>query len=160
MRVGEPGPISPRLTFIEQRSSAAAKRLPPSLQSSDSLTKSCANHPTRRRAECSGSWTTDRHIAVTRQRVGSPKLIRDWCRFTARCTSAIARAANRPPAEVIAFFAQTHGLVIPDNFTTSDVLLAVRHADGKGIMEQGPNSVRAVFGVRREDVARAMTRDE
>lgn len=76
------------------------------------------------------------------------------------CPAAIARTAGKPVEEVIAFFAARHGMVIPADFTSTDVVIAMRHADGKGIMQQGDNSVRAVFGVKREDVARVMNRDE
>lgn len=72
----------------------------------------------------------------------------------------IARAAGVPESDVIDFFATEHALVLPSDTTPSDVVIAVRDARGKEIMNEGVHSVKRKFKVSREEVARSMTQSE
>ena len=74
-------------------------------------------------------------------------------------TAAIARAANKPEQEVKDYFISKHGMVLPADPTLSDVLMAVRDAHGKEIFGSG-DSIKSTFKILREDVARAMTKEE
>ncbi|KVX87272.1 hypothetical protein WL08_31600 [Burkholderia ubonensis] len=76
------------------------------------------------------------------------------------CTAAIARAAGKPQHEVQAFFANHHALAIPDDTTASEVVMPIRDARGKELMTEGDSSVRRSLGVKREEVAKALTADE
>lgn len=76
------------------------------------------------------------------------------------CTAAIARAAGKPQDEVQAFFANQHALAIPDDTTSSEVVMPIRDARGKELMTEGDSSVRRSLGVTREEVAKALTADE
>lgn len=74
------------------------------------------------------------------------------------CTSAIARAADRPEADVNAFF-KDHALVLPDDTTPSDVPLPIRDAHGKELAT-GPKSLASTFHITRETIAKNMSKDE
>lgn len=76
------------------------------------------------------------------------------------CTAAIARAAGRPQDEVRAFFANQHALAIPNDTTSSEVVMPIRDARGKELMTEGDSSVRRSLGVTREEIAKALTADE
>lgn len=76
------------------------------------------------------------------------------------CTAAIARAAGKPQDEVQSFFANQHALAIPDDTTSSEVVMPIRDARGKELMTEGDSSVRRSLGVTREEVAKALTADE
>lgn len=76
------------------------------------------------------------------------------------CTAAIARAAGKPQDEVQAFFAAQHALAIPDDTTASEVAMPIRDARGKELMTDGNSSVRRILGVKREQIAMALTADE
>ncbi|MDW3689149.1 AAA family ATPase [Cupriavidus sp. CV2] len=76
------------------------------------------------------------------------------------CTSAIAKSAGKSQQEVKDFFADEHGLAIPDDATATDVIMAIRDARGKELMTEGEKSIRLHFGAKREDVANALVADE
>jgi hypothetical protein len=70
--------------------------------------------------------------------------------------AAIARAAGRTEEEVLAYFADKHGLALPADVTKTDVVMTVRDAHGKEIMTSGDDAVDAVFKLTRDDLAKAM----
>ncbi len=74
--------------------------------------------------------------------------------------AAIARAATKTEAEVREFFAESHGLAIPNNTTATSVVLPIRDARGKELFTEGPLSVESAFKVTRYDVAKQMTSAE
>ncbi|WP_454874597.1 ATP-binding protein [Paraburkholderia xenovorans] len=76
------------------------------------------------------------------------------------CTAAIARAAGKSKDEVQSFFATQHALAIPDDTTASEIVMPIRDARGKELMTEGNNSVRRSLGVKREEVAKALSADE
>ncbi len=59
-------------------------------------------------------------------------------------------------AEVRDFFANSHAIAIPNNFTDQDVLQAMKDAHGKSLMETDANSIEKRFGVSKFDVAAAL----
>lgn len=71
----------------------------------------------------------------------------------------IARAAARTSAEIKEFM-EGHGLALPRDTKTTDVLMSIRDARGKELMIQGGNSVLDVFGVTRDQVAEAFKKEE
>jgi len=71
----------------------------------------------------------------------------------------IARAAARSSAEIKEFM-EGHGLALPRDTKTTDVLMSIRDARGKELMIQGGNSVLDVFGVTRDQVAEAFKKEE
>lgn len=75
------------------------------------------------------------------------------------CEAAIARAAAKPEDDVKAYFKDIHGLALPKDTTPSDVLIAVRDAHGKEIFMKD-NSLKKTFGIKREDVAKALEKKE
>jgi hypothetical protein len=72
----------------------------------------------------------------------------------------IARAAGKLETEIREFFAEEHGLAIPANFTSTDVVIAMRDARGKEVMIQGASCVDKKFGVDRYAIAKAMVKEE
>lgn len=74
--------------------------------------------------------------------------------------AAIARAAGRTEDEVCTYFADKHGLALPPDITKTDVVISVRDARGKEIMTSGNDAVDVVFKLKRDDLAKAMLKDE
>lgn len=72
------------------------------------------------------------------------------------CPEAIARASGKSADEVRDFFANSHAIAIPNNFTDQDVLQAMKDAHGKSLMETDANSIEKRFGVSKFDVAAAL----
>ena len=73
--------------------------------------------------------------------------------------AAIARASGQPLEVVEALMAE-HALVVPGNFVSRNVALAMIDARGKKITQKGPNSVKAVCGVTPLQIASAMQPSE
>lgn len=73
---------------------------------------------------------------------------------------AIARVSKTSEDEVKAFFAERHGLALPQDVTKTDVVMAVRDAHGKEIMTSGKDAVEAAFKLKRDDLAKAMLDQE
>ncbi|KUR72113.1 hypothetical protein AQZ52_02055 [Novosphingobium fuchskuhlense] len=73
--------------------------------------------------------------------------------------AAIARASGRDIAEIEAAIA-IHALIVPANFAAKDVALAMLDARGKEITQKGAGSMRALYGVSPEDIAKAMEPNE
>ncbi|WNF56041.1 AAA family ATPase [Pseudomonas sp. SG20052] len=76
------------------------------------------------------------------------------------CTPAIARTANISEDIVTLFLKEKHGLALPDDTTPSDILMSIRDARGKEIMIQGATSFREAHKITRDDVAKAMEKEE
>jgi len=73
--------------------------------------------------------------------------------------AAIARASG-VPLDVVQELMTSHALVIPPDFTSRDVADVVCLAPGKQVIQGGPTSVKASFGVQPIDIAAAMQPDE
>jgi hypothetical protein len=72
---------------------------------------------------------------------------------------AISRCCAQGEDEIEAFFAE-HTIVVPDDFPSRDVALAMVDARGKELVTVGEDSVRGRFNVEAIDIARAMTAEE
>ncbi|TAX98846.1 hypothetical protein ELH94_21105 [Rhizobium leguminosarum] len=72
---------------------------------------------------------------------------------------AIARAAEKPPQEVIDLMAE-HALVVPADFASQDVAEAMIDARGKELTQKGDRSIKAVFKVQPIAIAKAMQLEE
>lgn len=74
--------------------------------------------------------------------------------------SAIAKASGVEATEIEGKFAELHGLVLPLDTATSDVVMSVRDARGKEIMTQGNKSMERLYSISRNDVARQLEKKE
>lgn len=72
---------------------------------------------------------------------------------------AIARAAERPPADAIDLMIK-HALTVPSDFTSKNVAAAMIDARGKEITQKSSNSVKSTFGIQPIEIAQAMEKDE
>ncbi|OKP65811.1 hypothetical protein BTE77_32560 [Ensifer adhaerens] len=72
---------------------------------------------------------------------------------------AISRASGEPVETVNALFAE-HALVVPDNFPSRDVAVAMIDARGKETSQEHVRSIKKVLGVSPIDIAEKMNADE
>jgi hypothetical protein len=68
---------------------------------------------------------------------------------------AIARVAAVPEADIVDFMTE-HALVVPANFVSKDVALAMLDARGKEIVQEGENSIKKKYKILPHDIAEAM----
>lgn len=76
------------------------------------------------------------------------------------CPAAISRASGKDLVDVYSFFAGFYGLAIEDNPRQSKQPDGLMDARGKEILSEGPNCAKRVLGVKRHQIAQAMTREE
>ena len=74
--------------------------------------------------------------------------------------SAIAKASGVEAAEIEGKFAELHGLALPADTSPSDIVMSVRDARGKEIMTQGTSSIKSLYSISRDDVARQLDKQE
>lgn len=72
---------------------------------------------------------------------------------------AISRASGASPDNVGEFFA-TQGLIVPENFTSRNVVAAMLDARGKELVQGSENSIKTSFNLSPIDIAQAMNADE
>lgn len=73
--------------------------------------------------------------------------------------NAIMVSAGKNADEVRSFFADNHAIALPEDITSSDVVMAIRDARGKEIMTKGVTSLKSAFGITRDDVLKNITKD-
>lgn len=72
----------------------------------------------------------------------------------------IASAANKTCEEVKEFFAENHGLALPDNIIESEIVMSIRDARGKEIIGKGTTSLTGKFSINRDDIIKHMAKDD
>lgn len=76
------------------------------------------------------------------------------------CPSAIARAASNTVEQVVEHLRDKHATVIPNNFTSSDVLQSSKDARGKEIIETSDDSIEKTFNISKYDIADSLLPEE